>query len=411
MTGKYASPGGIVLPLNNYFLNNSNTITQYLYKGGSILNTALMDKHDYKASQYALKGTTYDILLEVTKRYYELALQEVLLQIHIKAVDVSKALVIVQEDMFERGVNTKLDVMQALYQLSKDRQELIKTQVKRREAAIKLATSLNLDPETDLTIQSRQIGKVTLVDESLLPNELLTIAINTRPELKKYEELRLAALNKIKVAQSALLPTVAVMGTVVNTASKAQSISSSANSQDNQTPLSSSGSNGITSVSGGGAPLAGSSSSSDAHGTGTALFIVGMQATWTIGGLGVPEVAQINAAKLDARKVQLEFNRELALIRREVRDAHLKCITNDNLIKETTDAVNYAEEGLRVAELRLKDGIGTYLDVIEAQKNYTSALIDKAKAIIEYDSSEAGLLYAMGRLEVNTATAVTPLKE
>lgn len=409
MTGKYASPGGIVIPLNNYFLNNANSFSQYIYKGGSILYTARKDKHTFKASEYALKGTTYDVLLQANNLYYELALNEVLLQIRIKAVEVSKALVVVQQDMFEKGVSTKLDVMQALYQLAQDRQDLIKQQVARRQAAIKLATALNLDPETDLTVQSRQIGKITLVDEVLQPADLLTIAINNRPELKKYEQLRLAALDQIKIARAALLPTVSVMGSIINTAAKAQSFSGN---QNEQTPLASGG-NGIGAVSGGGVPLATPSSglTGNAHSTGTALFLIGLQASWTLGGLGVPEIAQINVARFGARKLQLEFNRELADIRKGVRDAHLSCMTNDNLIKETTAAVSYAEEGLRVAELRLKDGIGTYLEVVQSQKNYTQALIAKAKALIEYNMAEASLLHAMGKLEKSTALASVPLKQ
>lgn len=404
--GKYSSPGGIVIPLNNYFLNNSTGFSQYLFKGGSILYTARMNKHNYKASQYALKGTTYDVLLQATKLYYDLALNEVLLQVRIKAVDVSKTLVIVQEDLFDRGVSTKLDVLQALYQLSQDRQELIKQQVVRRDSAIKLATALNLDPEMDLTSKSQQVTKNTLVDDDLEPADLLSIAISCRPELKKFEELRRAAIDQIKVARAALLPTAAVVGTNIITSSKAQSIPNS----NQQTPMSS-GSNGLTSVSSGGVPLESSGSSSGTHNTGAALFTIGLQANWTLGGLGVPEIAQINVAKANARKVQLEFNRELADIRKEVRDAHLACITADNLIKETTDAINYAEEGLRVAELRLKEGMGTYLDVINAQKNYTQALIAKAKALIEYDVAEASLLYSMGRLESSTLLSVVPLKK
>jgi outer membrane protein len=414
MNGKYASPGGIVIPLKNHFLNSANSFSQPLFKGGGILYTALANKHTYKASQLALQGTTYDVLLQATKMYYELALNEVLLQVRIKAVEVSKALVIVQQDMFERGVTTKLDVLQAQYQLSQDRQDLIKQQVARRDAAIRLATALNIDQEMDLTVNTQQLGKITLVDEDLLPADLLTIAINNRPELKKYEELRRAALDEIKVARAALLPTASFVGSVITTAANAQSLSSSSGSNQ-QTPLASGG-NGLTSVSAGGVPLTSSSSSSSSsssgpHSTGTALFMVALQASWTLGGLGVPEIAQIKVAQTNARKVQLEFNRELNDIRKAVRDAHLSVITAENLIKETTDAFNYAQEGLRVAELRLKDGIGTYLDVIQSQKNYTAALIAKAHAIIDYDTAEASLLHAMGKMQSTNLLSSTPLRK
>lgn len=405
--GKYASPGGIVLPINNYFVNNSVGFSQPVFTGGKLIYTARFNKHNYKASQYALQGTTYDVFLQATKYYYELALNEVLLQIRIKAVEVSKALVIVQQDMYERGVNTKLDVLEAMYQLSRDRQDLIKQQIARRESAIKLSTALNLDPEIDLTTRDKTLTKTTLVDDELQPSDLLQIAISSRPELKKFEELRQAALDQIKIARSALSPQASVVGSVIATSSRAASLSSASNQQ---TPLASGG-NGITSVSAGGVPLDSSSNNSSKHPTGAALFVIGLQANWQLGGLGVPEIAQINAAKANARKVQYEFSRELADVRKEVRDAHLATISNDNLIRETSDAIRFAEESLRVAEYRLQDGIGTYLEVIQAQKNYTDALIAKARALIDYNTSEAELLRALGRIEQGTLLASEPLKK
>ncbi len=61
--------------------------------------------------------------------------------------------------------------------------------------------------------------------------------------------------------------------------------------------------------------------------------------------------------------------------------------------------------------LRFKEGVGTYLDVITAQRNYTAALIDKATAIIKFNTSQAQLLQAMGKISYNSLTSLTPLKE
>ena len=63
-----------------------------------------------------------------------------------------------------------------------------------------------------------------------------------------------------------------------------------------------------------------------------------------------------------------------------------------------------------LAQVRFQEGVGTYLDVINAQHNYTDALIDKANAIIDYNSSQARLLHAIGCLTVDTCTASQPLR-
>ena len=143
--GNYVSPGGLIIPIRNPFLDIETGFTQYFFKGGSIVYGAAQAKHKFRAATAASKGTINDIMYDTTKLYYDLVLNDVLLQIQVKTVEVAKALVIVQEDQFANGANTKLDVLQAKYELSKDRQSLITQQIKRRQAAVDLATILNLN--------------------------------------------------------------------------------------------------------------------------------------------------------------------------------------------------------------------------------------------------------------------------
>jgi outer membrane protein TolC len=116
-------------------------------------------------------------------------------------------------------------------------------------------------------------------------------------------------------------------------------------------------------------------------------------------------------ARADARKAALEFNRNLADIYQEVRDSYLGSVAEANLIIETTDTVNYGAEELRVAEIRLKDGVGTNLDVINAQRDYINALIAKANSLVQYDIAEAKMLHAIGRLSIDTLTSNVPLRQ
>ncbi|MEZ4545633.1 MAG: TolC family protein [Cyanobacteriota/Melainabacteria group bacterium] len=64
-----------------------------------------------KASVHALKGSINDVLLQATNLYYELVLNDALLQIRVKAVEESKAILQLNEDLFAEGVATKLDVL------------------------------------------------------------------------------------------------------------------------------------------------------------------------------------------------------------------------------------------------------------------------------------------------------------
>jgi outer membrane protein TolC len=402
--GHYASPAGASLPVNSPFFTATAGFNYNLFTGGKNLYTALQNKHQYKASQYALKGMTNDVLMEATRLYYQLVLNDVLLQIRVKGTEVAQGVVIENQDLYDNGVNTMLEVLQAKYQLSKERQELIAQEAERRQSAVHLAEALNQDGNTDLMIKDRTVKKIRLVDDNLMAADLLQISIDNRPELKKYGELRIAAKDAVKVARASLFPTVAAQGNVIGTGANV------ARGSTSTTPLSSSGIGigGISSA--GGLPLAGGSGGFTRWAE-RGLFTLGVNVQWNLGGMALTEIAQIQAARNNARRVDLEFHKVLIDIYREVRDTYLESLKAENLIVETTDAVKFAEEGLDIAKIRLAEGVGINIDVINAERDYIAALIAKAKAIIQYNLTQARLLYVMGRNNVDTLTSVVPMKK
>jgi outer membrane protein TolC len=405
LTGKYASPFGLLASVDNINLVMPNSGSYYFFQGGKVLYGALQSKHRYKASQFALKGTTNDILYEAAKLYYDLVLNDVLLQIKVKAVETSQALLARAMIRYDNGAATKLEVLQARTQLSKDRQALISQQIARRQAAIHLSTALNLDTSEDLTVENRLLSKVRLVDSALSAGDLLSIAIDNRPELKHYEQLRLAAKDAVKVAVSALLPT--VQGTAVAASTGARVTSSGSGSQS---AASTSGfAAGGFSVSGASATPSSGGGSSQPKYAQTEIFVIGVAVEWTLPGLGSIAAANVQSAKWVARKAQLEFNYKLARVYEEVRDAYLESLEAENLIKETTDMVESTKEQLNVAVTRMEEGVGIDVDVINAQRDYTSALVDKASAIAKFDSAQVKLLRTIGKISYDTVARAVPV--
>jgi len=404
--GTYVTPAGLAVPIHNPFLTTSSSITWTLYQGGAIIHTYKEYKHQYKASQAAVKGSVNDVMSEVANLYYNLVLNEVLLQIRVKEVETTNALLLVNKDLYANGVNTELDVLQAKYQLSTARQALIQQQVSRRQAAVKLATAINLDPEVDLTVRDKLVSKIQLIDSSLSPGDLLRLAIDNRPELKRFDELRLAAKDAVKVAKAALLPVIKGEGLVIGSGSNVRG-----NLGSTQTTGLSSAGVGVgpaTSVST--LPLE-TGSEGGSHYSMRSLFVLGVDVQWNFDGLGLKEVSQLNSARADARKASLEFTHSLNDVYKQVRDSYLSSLAAENLIIETTDTVNFGAEELRVAEIRLKDGIGTNLDVINAQKDYINALVSKANALVQYNIAQTQLMHAIGRSSVDTLTSNVPLRQ
>lgn len=401
--GRYASPFGLIASANSPYLVIPNTLNVYFFRGGRTLFGALKSNHEYKASAWSLKGTTNDVLLESTKLYYQLVLQNVLLQIRIKGVELGETLLARNRIMFENGANTQLDVLQASTQLSKDRQALISQQIDRRQAAINLSTALNLDPGVDLIVHDNLVRKTLLVDSKLKINDLVAIAVKNRPELKKFEQLRLAAKDNISVVRGRLLPTVSGSAGLAATGAKA------AGTQEAQSSSASTG--GISAG-------AFSSSSSVPAGSGgparfsmAEIYQLGINIDWTLPGMGTVDAAKIQEARWGARKVQLEGVEQLNKVYKDVREAYLESIKADSLIEETTKYVESSREQLNVATVRLAEGVDTDLSAVIALRDYTNAMVDKANAIINFNIAQARLLRALGRITCDTLTRGIPITD
>lgn len=402
LKGVVASPAGAILNIDSQYLTTGSGFKWNIFEGGARIYETIKSKHLYKASKSRLKGTINDVLYKATKLYYELVLNDALLQIRVKNLEESKAISKLNQDLYDEGVATKLDLMQAKSEESRSRQQLVSQQIKRREAAVNLSTALYLDPAIDLNIQNRTIQMIRLLARNTRISPLIATAVTERPELHKLEERRLAALQRTKIARAGLMPSVSFSGAIAGTGAD---ISRGAGPQ--QIPLSSVTSAGSTvtpSVSGGATtPLAQGAGGTKKFNT-RALFVIGVDTEWKLGGMGATDLIKMRRAKYLARLAQLNYNKQLATVYQEVRNSYNHAIDTETLVRETTAEVNSSEEALRIAVLRLKEGLGTQTDVIIAQRDYTRALINKARAIIDFNLSQAEILHSTGVISFNTLT-------
>lgn len=398
--GQFASPFGAKASINSPYLTIPNGLVWNFFDGGATIFGSLKAKHQYKAAKYDVQRTTNDVLCETAKLYYNLVLQNVILQVRIKAVETSEALVEKNQVQFQYGANTQLDLLQAQTQLARDRQALIAQQIARRKAAVELATFINLTSADDLTVADHLVAPVRLVDDKIKIANLVQMAIDSRPELKKWEEERLAAKDAIRLAYAPLLPTVTGAAGLAATGAKVS-----------PSTLSTSGAS-APATGGFGAGQFGTASLVPLNGTAlpphfsmAEIYLIGIGVQWNIGGLGLTDTAKIQSAKWLARKTQSEFALELTRICKQVRDAYLDSIDYENQIAATTAEVNSARQQLNVAVIRLEEAVGTDLDVVNAQRDYTNALISKASAIVQFNQAQAQLLRAIGRVSVENLTA------
>jgi outer membrane protein len=337
--------------------------TYHVYQGGKVLFGTLEQKHRLRSARAALRGSVNDVLLDAAKRYYDLVLNESFLATRSRSVAISQEQVRLNSAQEKEGAATGLDVLQSQSQLASDEQNLVDQQQSRRNSAIQLANVCNTSFSQDLVPKQTELEKLRLVPKTTPLEELLKIAIDNRPELKQYEELRLAAKRAIVVAAAPLQPKATLGGAVY----------------------------GI-----GASPALGSLSS---------IFTLNFGVNWTLGALGTTDLANVQGARWQARQAAIQAKQSFQTVFNQVRTAYDQSLAADKRIEHASIQNAAAEEELKIAKKRMEAGIGLNIDVLNAQRDLTQAQINKAQAIVDFNVAQAQLLRNIGLITVETLIA------
>ncbi len=334
--------------------------TYHAYQGGKVLFSMLEQKHRLRAARAALKGNINDVLLDTTKRYYELVLNESFLVTRTRAVAISAEQVRINSSQEKNGLATGLDVLQSQAQLASDEQNLVDQQQARRHSAIQLANIMNTSFSQDLVSKQTNLNKARLISQTVPITDLLKIAVDNRPELKQYEELRLATKRAIIAAAAPLQPKVNLAGNVFGV---------------------------------GASPALGALSS---------IFALNFSINWTLGALGTTDLANIQGARWQARQSAIQAKQVFQNVFEQVRSAYDQILAADKRIEHSTIQNAAAEEELKIAKKRMEAGIGLNIDVLNAQRDLTQAQINKAQAIVDFNIAQAQLLHDVGLISTET---------
>lgn len=330
--------------------------TQNVYQGGKVTFSTLEQRHRLRASSAALKTNINDVLLNATKRYYDLLYNEALLAIRTRAVAISVEQLRLNTVQERAGTATGLDVLQSQAQLASDEQNLVDQQNSRRQAAIQLSHILNTSFSQDLESKEKHLRKRRLIRRNVPIEELIKLAIDNRPELKQFEELRLAAKRAIMVAQAPLQPNISLNGAVYGVGAGSSSLD--------------------------------------------AIYTLNFGIKWALGGMGTTDAANIQRARWNARQAAIQAKQSFLKVFSEVRSSYDNSLASDKRIDRASIQIRAAEEELRIAKKRMETGIGLNIDVLNAQRDLTQASINKARAVVDFNVSQAQLLRDIGTISV-----------
>lgn len=444
----------------------SATVTYPVFNGGSVVYNALSQYYRKVGFYYAFNATVNDTLLDVYNKYTNLVLNICLLEIRANSLQLSETQLKMNSALYEAGTGTQFAIMQSRTQLGEDKQAFIQQQQATRLAALELAYTLNLPMTINLVPMEARVTENSIVDRGLDINMLMNLAMLYRPELRQFECFRLSAARTVQQTASSLYPSVAFFtgfthasvtvnppqngGEVSGIASaevanlqdtaglvSAQALNQTAaftpENQDNTTSadqgantgattvVAASGGNPISSIQSGGLVTSGAVAPTF-NGTGGAAVgatntvgagvfpglantnQAGFQLQWGPPNFGLSSIFSVVATRALSRQSMLQANQELLLVGQQVRTAYV----NASIARQQIDAAAYgvssAADALKLANLRVRTGLGTNLELIQAQRDYITALSNQAQAIISSNQAQAQLLHDTGLISVTSLT-------
>lgn len=114
-------------------------------------------------------------------------------------------------------------------------------------------------------------------------------------------------------------------------------------------------------------------------------------------GFGISAQVDQAHANLEASRANLSLTTENALL--DVEQQYLSLKEASDRIRATAKLVGQAEENLKIAEGRYNFGVGSAIEITDAQVTLASARLNNIQALFDYNSSLIRLKRAMGVLE------------
>ena len=124
---------------------------------------------------------------------------------------------------------------------------------------------------------------------------------------------------------------------------------------------------------------------------------------WNIFDNNVTE-AQVQQAKASMRKAEQQLYETRETIQLDVRKAYLNLLAAEQNIHTTKVAVDQAQEDYKIAQVRYSAGVGTNLDVMDAESKLIQTQTTYITALYNYNTNKAALDQAMGlKVELDVA--------
>ncbi|TWH45139.1 outer membrane protein TolC [Sporomusa sp. KB1] len=327
--------------------NSSVKMNWTLYSGGRI--EGLVDQAELNAiiSDLGVDKARQQVKLDVTAAYYGVLQANDMATVNKEAVESLTQHLKTVQAQFDSGVIAKADLLRSEVELANAQQNLTKAQ-----NTFEIAKS-NLNNIIGAPLDTQQIlnSQLTHTDFNTSLDDCIAYALNNRPEIQQSQNGIAIAEKGVDIAESGNRPTVAFGATD----------GWSGNEFPGQTNN----------------------------------WSMNVMANWNVFDAGVTN-AKVNQNKALAAKAKDQDSQLRGNIELEVRQNYMNMREAEERLQTTQVAANKATEDLKIAKTKYYAGVGTNLDVIDAQLALTQAKTNHAQALYDYNVNMAKLEKSMG---------------
>ncbi|BBI99634.1 protein CyaE [Ferrigenium kumadai] len=123
---------------------------------------------------------------------------------------------------------------------------------------------------------------------------------------------------------------------------------------------------------------------------------------------GFAPTYRVRAAEAQVEAQQAQMERVRSQVALDVWNAYQNLITATQSLRTTADLLHSAEQSERVALGRYQAGVGSILDVLNAQSALASARQQRIQSMLDWNIGRATLAQAMGNLDGNLLQTLSP---
>jgi OMF family outer membrane factor len=325
--------------------NSSLQLNYDLYTGGRRNAQIGQAEERLQIQELAVEGLEEELRLNVSTEYFDLQQTDEEVRIAQAAVVNARASLRDAQALERAGVGTQFDVLRTQVNLANTQQELTNAissqQVARRRLVTRLGIAQSVDIAAADPVKLASLWKLSLENS-------IVLAYQNRSELKQQLAQRNINLLDRRLALSALKPQI----TLVASYSLLDQFDDSVSVTDG--------------------------------------YSVAVRANFSLydGGRAKAEAAQ---AKANVKIAETQFSETRNQIRFQVEQAFSGLESNLENVQTSNAALEQARESLRLARLRFQAGVGTQLEVIDAENALTTAEGNSVRAILDYNRALASL--------------------